>query len=164
MFLSRHNEIYTYDNIDREYKYKNENRSERKILHTRLFHAIRQIYPFTTYTLPWKPYQSSTVSRIVLNSRVTEQITRSYAICYFLAFLCVKKKGTVPLIDSSSSSLDLKFIKSCLWRIIPFRFAKRKNNVPYFIIFYWFLISSPTHSIFRRIQIFLTSWQWEKKK
>lgn len=38
-----HNEIYTYDNIDREYKYKNENKSERKILYTRLFRAIRQI-------------------------------------------------------------------------------------------------------------------------
>lgn len=46
IFLSlslSHNEIYTYDNIDREYKYKNENKSERKILYTRLFRAIRQI-------------------------------------------------------------------------------------------------------------------------
>lgn len=45
IFLSLilHNEIYTYDNIDREYKYKNENKSERKILYTRLFRAIRQI-------------------------------------------------------------------------------------------------------------------------
>lgn len=46
IFLSlslSYNEIYTYDNIDREYKYKNENKSERKILYTRLFRAIRQI-------------------------------------------------------------------------------------------------------------------------
>lgn len=42
-FSLSHNEIYTYDNIDREYKYKNENKSERKILYTRLFRAIRQI-------------------------------------------------------------------------------------------------------------------------
>lgn len=70
IFLSlslSHNEIYTYDNIDREYKYKNENKSERKILYTRLFRAIRQIAVYSLYPPSVKVYQSSRgrVSRIV---------------------------------------------------------------------------------------------------